>query len=815
MGTECSNCKSVCAFVVTNNMDGTGNEDSPDIMFIGDAPDGTDDTEGKPFKGGSGLWFKKNILRPLSISESDAYFTNAVHCRPTKKGYGGSRVNSNPDRRIIINCREKLELEIKRVKPKVLVLLGNASLCSVTFSDKVQGIMRWRGRSMWNREFDCWMIGSYSPFAVMVDSNRGLRFKYNQMISDIQKAQELAVRPKVSSKLPGWRLLDDESAVLKYMKESSVDDKIAVDLETDGLDCRNDILGISLTYSDGKKYYPVYIPWSVIEDSERCTEELSRILLSKKIVKIGHNIDFDRKFLHFHGFDMDGTLYDTMSMAQLLDENFSIGLKERTWTELGFGGYEIPLEKYKWENKFNKNSSYAEIPVDVMAPYAAYDTYATYRLYEKYIPMLKSEKLYPLFTQITTPVRSVMTEASIAGIYVDMEQAEILDARMTKAKDKLEKMIYAYAGVKFNFNSTQQLSRLLFEELHAPNMGKSKSNNWKCDKAVLKALAGKTVNKKYVKIAQAVLKYKYLDKLQGTYIGQAREYVWEDNRVHSSYNLCGTVTGRTSNSKPCTHNIPTDRLIRSLYRSTPGNVLIEADIKSAEMRAIAISSGDEVLLNIFKMGVDIHEQTFREMFHKSQDYIPSDDERRIAKSINFGLIYGITAVGLARRLGITPDEAQSYIDIYFKRFAGVARWLADTVDFAKRNGYVASLFMRRRRLPEIKSDDKFEVYRASRQAMNSPIQGLASDWTYIGMVRVAKQIKKRRLTAKIIHTVHDCILVDTPPSEVDEVKRIIQWAFSTQIKALPIEMAVDIETGEKWGEHKESKLEPILKELAA
>ncbi len=817
MGNECTTCKSICEFAVTNNMDGTGNSDRPDLMFIGDAPDSYDDENGKPFSGGSGLWFKKNLIRPLSIPDSDIYYTNAVRCRPTKKAKGGGRVNANADKRIILNCRNNLAEEIKAVKPKVIVLLGNAALCSVIFGDKVQGVMRWRGKPMWNREFECWMIVSYAPFSVMIDRNRGLNFKYKQMVSDIQKAQELAVTKPPKDRLPAWRLLDDEASILDYLKAAKKENQglLAVDLETDGFDCRHDILGISLTYSDGKKYFPVYIPWVNVEESERVTAALSELLLSKTIAKVGHNIDFDRKFLHFHGFDMDGPIYDTMTMASLMDENFSIGLKERTWSELGFGGYEIPLELYKWTHKFTKNSSYAEIPVDVMAPYAAYDTYATYRLYEKYIVELKRQKMIPLFTHISTPVRNVMTEASITGIYVDIEQANVLDARMTKAKNKLEKEIYSLAGVKFNFNSTAQLSKLLFEELHAPNAGRSKSGNWKCDKAVLKALAGKSGNKKYIKIAQAVLKYKYIDKLQGTYIGQANEYVWEDHRVHSSYNLCGTVTGRTSNSKPCTHNIPSDRLIRSLYRATPGNVLIEADIKSAEMRAIAACSKDEVLLNIFRMGVDIHEQTFREMFHKPLDYKPSDEERRIAKSINFGLIYGITAVGLSRRLGIDVDEAQGYIDLYFERFSGVARWLEDTVKFAKKHGYIESLFMRKRRLPEIKSDDKFEVYRAARQAMNSPIQGLASDWTYIGMARVAKELKRQRLRSKIIHTVHDCILVDTIPSEVERIKKIIKWAFSTQIKALPIDMAVDIEVGERWGEHKDSKLEPILKELGA
>lgn len=813
---KCETCKSICSFVQTNLMDGIGNSKNPDIMFLGDAPDKFDDEAGEPFTGGSGLWFKKNILRPLSIPFSEYYFTNAVKCRPTKKQkFSQVRVNANPDRRLVINCRPHLEAEIKRVKPKVILVLGNAALCSIIFGDKISGITNWQGKFGWSVEFNCWIMFTHNPFFVMMDAGRGLSFKYNQMIEDVKKAQELAVTDPPKLNIPVPEYLTDESSVLKYLKNAWVDTNLVLDLETDLFDPRNEILGIALAYSDGKKIHPVYIPWEIFNDSERASEALSELLMSKKIRKIGHNISFDRKFLHCHGFDMVDPISDTMSMAHLLDENFSIGLKERTWIDLGFGGYEVPLEKFKFENKFTKKTSYKKIPNDIMSRYAAYDALATYKLYKKYIPLLQKEKLYPLYEKVTSPVLSVMTEASMTGIHVDMEQANKLDERMTIAKKRLEARIYKLAGFKFNFMSTPQLSRLLFEDLHAPNMGRTKAGSWKCDKATLTLLAKKTVNKKYVQIAQNVLKYKYLDKMQGTYIGQAKEFVWDDGRIHSSYNQCGTVTGRTSNSKPCTHNIPQDRLIRSLYCASPGNVLIEADIKAAEMRAIAICSGDEVLLSIVNSNEDIHKQTFREIFNKPKDYEPSDMERRIAKSINFGLIYGITAVGLARRLGISTEEAQRYIDLYFKRFSGVAEWIENTIKFVRKHGYVRSALMRKRRLPEAKSDDKYVLNRIFRQAMNSPIQSVAADWTYIGMVRVAKEFKKQHLRSKIIHTVHDCILVDAIPSEVKRIKKIINWAFSTQIKALPIEMKVDIEVGHRWGEKKESALETILADLAA
>jgi DNA polymerase-1 len=230
---------------------------------------------------------------------------------------------------------------------------------------------------------------------------------------------------------------------------------------------------------------------------------------------------------------------------------------------------------------------------------------------------------------------------------------------------------------------------------------------------------------------------------------------------------------------------------------------------------MAADSHDEVLIRIIESGEDIHDMTFVEVFGKPKGYKPTQDERRIAKAINFGLIFGITAVGLARRLGIDVDTAQSYIDRYFRRFAGVSKFMTDVVSFARKNGYVVSLFKRRRRLINIHSDDKYEMWRAQRQAMNSPIQGESADFTYIVSIRVSNMLKKYNLKAKIVHSVHDCILVDTPPSEVEKVKKVIKVAFTKLISALPMKMDCDIEVNEMWGEHNESNLEVILKECGA
>ena len=778
---------------------------NPDLMFIGEAPGEEEDRLEEPFVGRVGQYLRKNLFRPLQIDEDEIFITNAVRCRPPG--------NKTPTRTEIRNCRSHLEEEIKRVKPKAIILLGNVPLCSVIFLDKVLGITKWRGKPMWSREFQCWVIATFHPSALRRDRGMGLSFRYDQAVSDFKKALEMAIWDIPSFKMPKLLRLTRVDYIIEYLKRASASGIVSVDSETESLDSRDEILGISMCYKSRSAYHPVYMEWKYFEENIEIADLFTALLTSRKITKIFQNVAFDRKYFHYHGYEVRGLIQDTMIMAHLLDENFSVGLKARTWIDLFFGGYDIPLEKYKVEHKFTIKTSYSEIPAETIAPYAAADALATYLLYEKYIPLLKVNGLWPLYSKISMPVRRVITEASISGIYVNMDAVNELDTKMEAAKKSLGKQIRMVAKKEFNFKSTQQLSKFLFEELKAPNRERTKTGLWKCDKSVLKILAQKSKTRRYTKVAQLVLKYKYIDKLQGTYIGQIQTYIWDDGRVHSSYNLTGTVTGRTGNSKPCLHNIPRDQLIRSLYAATPGNVLVEADVISAEIRTIAMESQDPVLLQVIAEGLDIHDQTYNEIFRKPAGYKPNQDERRVAKAINFGVIYGITPKGLAKRLGIAIDVAIKYIERYFIRFKKVADWIDKTIRFARKHGYVLSRFGRRRRLPNIRNDDKYMRLEAERQAMNSPISSGAADYTYIGLIRTAALLKRHRLKAKIVHTVHDCVLVDTPKSEVEKVKAILQKAFCTPVKAFPIQMNIDIEVTGAWGSHNESNLEEILKEL--
>jgi len=297
----------------------------------------------------------------------------------------------------------------------------------------------------------------------------------------------------------------------------------------------------------------------------------------------------------------------------------------------------------------------------------------------------------------------------------------------------------------------------------------------------------------------------------GTHIGQALAYRWdEDGRVHTNYNITGAVSGRASCAQPSLHNVPRDALVRSLYMASPGNFLVEADLRSAEIATIAAVSGEETFIRAFREGLDIHSETYKTIYDLPSNYVCTAAERQIAKTINFGLVYGLTAIGLARLLRITIEEATAFINLYFQRLPNIARWLARQRALVRRDGCVISVFGRKRRLPYGLSDRWGDQRRAERQAMNSPIQSGASDYTYVGLIRLRRAIMKAHLDGKIVHTVHDCGLVDTPKVEVPMMVELFREAFETPMKAMPIKMQVDVEINKYWGKKNESRLQEVF-----
>lgn len=810
---ECEHCPKLCDNSLNVCMEGSGPSDA-DIMIVGEAPGATEDEFNLPFVGRAGEYLRDHLLVSARIPESRVRFTNAVRCHPPK--------NRNPTSRELRMCRSYLEAEIRRIGPKVIVGLGNVPLASLLSrfykgaqeegtarksEAVVGGITAWRGKPIWLREFNCWFIPTFHPSYCMRNVQRKSAYSSNLVIKDLEKAYILSKKPRYTASILKTVAVDSLKDAL-YLLQKMVDSRIfAFDIET-GVNANEPakpfIIGCSFANCDTVGYY---IPWSLVESHKTLDRMLRSLLINNKLMKLMHNGAYEIRVLRFNGIPIWDRYFDTMIAAHMVDENFTKRLKDLTWVYTDFGGYDTPLERYKAEHAIK--ADYAKIPYELLSKYGALDAVATWVIYEKTKAKLNEEHLLPLFSKVSMPVRRVMSDAEIVGIRVDEERAELVKDSCRSAISRLEDAIYSCAGREFNISSPRQLQDVLYTSMGFRPLKETKTG-YSTDKESIDYLSTQPNSD----IAQYLSDLSYVKTMLKTHIKQALEFRWDsDSRIHANYNLTGTVTGRSSCSNPSLQNVPADRLVRSIYTATPGNFLIEADLKSAELATIAAVSGESTFLEAFENGLDPHSQTYRRIYDLPESYQPTKLERRKAKTINFGLVYGISEIGLSKNLGISVEEAQEFMTLYFERLSNVKRWMDRQKRLVRRQGYVVSMFNRKRRLPMGLSDSRSDIGRAERQAMNAPIQSGAADYTYIGLIRLSRILKKLELGSKIVHTVHDCGLVDTFPMEKNAVVEAFHEAFETPINAMPVNMKIDVELNRRWGEHNESRLFEIFKNV--
>jgi len=783
-----------------------------DLMLIGEAPGEKEDDLNRPFVGQAGEYLREDILIPAEVPESKVRFSNSNRCHPPK--------NKTPTITEIKKCRRYLEAEIKAVNPKVIMAMGNAPLAALLQSfykgggeegtakkteSKVSGITFWQGKMVWLQEFQCWMMPTFHPSYCMRNERSHSKYSRNLVIEDVHKAWVWTQVDRPKFRMPKAIVVSEvirAAAVVEQMWNSK---EFAFDIETGGTGRSIDkrVVGCSFANSPDRGYY---VPWEVVTKNEALFDKFKRLIKSSKHYKIMHNGAYEVRILAMaHNININGVKYfDTMMAAHLVDENFSKRLKDLAWIHTRFGGYDVELEKYRIEHRIKED--YGAIPLKILGPYAALDAVTTWIIYEALKPVLEEEGVAPLFNKIVMPVRRVMSDAELNGMYVDKERGEELQDLCEQAIERLEKEVYRCAGQCLNIASPIQLQDVLYNQMHFLPLKEIKTG-YSADAESIAYIATQPNSE----IAEFLLDRSYVNTLLTTHIGQALAYRWsEDGRVHTNYNLTGTVTGRASCSQPSLQNVPQDRLVRSLYMASPGNLIVEADLKSAEIATVAAVSGEETFIHAFREGLDIHSETYKAIYDLPDDYECTKLQRRWAKTINFGLIYGLTAIGLAQRLQITIEEATEFIHLYFTQLPNVARWMNRQKALVRRDGYVVSVFGRKRRLPYGLSDKWGDQGRAERQAMNSPIQSGAADYIYIGLVRLRQAILREHLEGKIVHTVHDCGLVDTPKVEVPQMVKLFQVAFETPVKAMPIKMQTDIEINKRWGEQNESRLQEVF-----
>ncbi len=569
-------------------------------------------------------------------------------------------------------------------------------------------------------------------------------------------------------------------------------DYISIDIESTGRDPISDsIVGISLCKEKGIAYY-VPIRHLYNQNIPDALIVLQDVLESPAIAKIGHNLKFDILMLMQEDIHIQGILYDTMVASYLLNPN----MQNHSLEEVGIKY--LNHKKKPFKDVLGKHKSFDEVPLDEAVQYAAEDAELAFELKEILFDKIKDEGLDKLYFNIEMPLIYVLAEMQQAGIKIDTKLLQALSKELDRELDSLESRIYFLAGKKFNINSSQQLSKILFEDLGLKT-GKKTKTGYSTNVEVLEQLSLSH------ELPGEILSYRTLYKLKTTYIDTFPNLVnKKTGRLHTSFNQTVTATGRLSSSDPNLQNIPIrgelGLKIRQTFIAEKGSILISADYSQIELRILAHMSKDKGLIDAFLRGIDIHSRTAAEIFNVSPDNV-SPELRRIAKTINFGIIYGISPFGLSEALSITSKEAGELIESYFRRHHGVKEFIDSTLKEARKNNYVTTLLNRKRQISEINSTNSNLRQQAERMAINTPIQGTAADLIKIAMIAISRELKNRRLKTKMILQIHDELLFEVPYEETDEVMELIKHKMESAFE-LSVPLEVDIKKGKNWAEAK-------------
>jgi DNA polymerase-1 len=441
-----------------------------------------------------------------------------------------------------------------------------------------------------------------------------------------------------------------------------------------------------------------------------------------------------------------------------------------------------------------RSDAFCRVGLDRAKDYSCEDVYGTFRLFEEQRPELEKLGLWKLFAEVEGPLAAVLARMETAGILVDAAVLTALSEEFAARLAELETQIYEAAGHEFNINSPSQLAVVLFEELDLPRGRKTKTG-YSTDVKVLEKLSS------LHEIPALILQYRNLAKLKSTYVDKLQTHINPiSGRVHTSYNQCGTATGRLSSSRPNLQNIPIrteeGRRIRSAFVAAEGCSLLSADYSQIDLRVMAHYSRDPALLAAFRDNQDIHSQTAGEIFAVSPLLITSE-MRRVAKTINFGIVYGMSSYGLAGQLGISRKEAQTFIDRYFEHYSGIKTFMAHVVEQAREDGFVTTLLGRRRQLPEITASNRTRREFAERTAINTPIQGTAADIIKLAMLEVDRELQGQKC-ARMILQIHDELVLEVEQESIETVSAMITRVMESVMK-LDVPLKVNLSLSQNLG----------------
>ncbi|AVD71952.1 DNA polymerase I [Desulfobulbus oralis] len=596
----------------------------------------------------------------------------------------------------------------------------------------------------------------------------------------------------------GFRLVTDGAELRALVQRLMPEPVLAVDTETTGLDPRRDTLvGVSLALDEKNAWYlpcghkdpsGARLPGQLEPDA--LAAALAPLLANPQSLKVGHNLKFDLAMLaapQNGGIALSGPLYDTMIGAWLLNpERRSLKLDEVAG-ELG-----LAMTSFAEVTDGDKAAdAFCRVSLEAARDYSCEDAAVALALYHAQQPQLEAAGLTAQMREVEAPFILVLAAMERAGVAVDAALLTRLGAEFGQRMAEIEAQIYTAAGAPFNVASPKQLGEVLFEKLALPHGRKTKTG-WSTDVKVLEKLALEH------ELPALVLAHRNLAKLKNTYVDRLLELREADTgRVHSSFNQCGTATGRLSSANPNLQNLPIrtleGRRIRAAFVAPPGAVLLSADYSQIDLRVLAHYSQDAELLAAFRSGADIHRETAAEIFGVMPELV-TGEMRRVAKSINFGIVYGMSSFGLARQLEVGRREAQGFIDRYFTHFPGIRAFMERVIAEAHAQGFVSTLAGRRRYLPDLQSKNRAVREFAERTAINTPIQGTAADIIKIAMLRLQARLAAEKLASRMVLQIHDELVLEMPEAEL-ETLAVLTRETMEQAMALAVPLVVNISSG--------------------
>lgn len=595
-------------------------------------------------------------------------------------------------------------------------------------------------------------------------------------------------------------IVDDQESLSVCLKELKKAKMIAFDTETSNVDpMQADLVGISLAGSPEKGYYlPVGHEKGRQLSLEEVRDALQPILADPKIGKVAHNAKFDLISLHQAGFEVTPIVFDTMIAEWLINPTSrNLGLKGLALTRLDYQMTEIE----ELIGKGKSQISMAEVPIEEAGPYAAADAVMTLRLVQPLEEDLKAHEAEKLNREIEIKLIPILAEMEEAGILLDEALFESFSKELEGEVERLTAEAYRLAGEEFNLNSTQQLSDILFGKLALEPPDRSKktsSGKFSTSADVLEAMRGSH------QIVDIILEYRELSKLQSTYVDALPSQVNpKTGRVHTTFNQTGTVTGRLASQNPNLQNIPTrteiGRKVRQGFIAAPGTKLLAVDYSQVELRIVAHLAQDKAMMNAFSEGQDIHAATAAAIEDVPLEEV-TKQQRRHAKAINFGLIYGMSPYGLTRTTDLTLAEAENFVKEYFREFPGVKAWLDKTRLDATRKGYVETLLGRKRYFPALAAGTNYMVrQREEREAINAPVQGTAADIIKLAMIRLPDALEKEGLKTRMILQVHDELIFEVPEEELEQAMRVVTEEMENAFE-LSVPLVTEARVGSNWGE---------------